>query len=328
MISVIIPAYNAAKTIDNCLRALLNQTVSRSEYEIIVIDDGSTDDTPQIVGSYKDITLIRQENQGPAVARNQGAKQASGDIILFTDSDCTPVADWIEKMIAPFNRDESIAGVKGVYRTDQKELVARFVQLEYEDKYDVMKKQKYIDFIDTYSAGFRREAFCAIGGYDTSFPVACAEDVEMSFRLANAGYKMIMVPDAVVYHIHPNTLTAYLKKKFKFACWRMLAVKKNPNKIARDSHTPQLMKLQLLFLPLLLFSVILVLLGQSILFPVLVVLLFCASAVPFVVKALQKDMMVGIVALPCLMLRSVSQLWGVIYGIFFNMCFSTSCNKT
>src|SRR6202008_3724577 len=111
-----------------------------------------------------------------------------------------------------------------------------------------------IDFIDTYSAGFRRDRFLEMNGYDTTFPVACAQDVELSYPISQRGWNMKFTPAAVVYHTHPCTLWAYIKKKYKFAFWRVLAVRKNPGKAVKDSHTPQLMKLQLLFAPVLLLT--------------------------------------------------------------------------
>src|SRR5207248_8145856 len=99
-------------------------------------------------------------------------------------------------------------------------------------------------FNETYSTGLRRDKYLEIGGFDTSFPVACAEDAELSFRMADHGWRMKFVPAAIVYHTHPETLCSYLKKKYKFAFWRVLAVRKNPRKTLKDSHTPQLMKLQ------------------------------------------------------------------------------------
>jgi len=128
-------------------------------------------------------------------------------------------------------------------------LVARFVQIEYEDKYRLMARLSNIDFIDTYSAAFRRDRFLEMAGYDTSFPLACAEDIELSYRMSARGWKMKFAPTALVYHTHPDTLSKYLKKKYKFAFWRILAVRKNRSKAVKDSHTPQLMKLQLLFVP-------------------------------------------------------------------------------
>ena len=158
MISVIVPAYNAEKTIKGCLEALLNQDYN-GNYEIIMVDDGSTDSTADIILSYKTVRLIKQPNAGPAAARNKGASEAKGEIILFTDSDCVPERDWIRMMTEPFEQDMSVIGVKGAYRTRQREIAARFVQFEYEDKYDKMKKDETIDFIDTYSAAFRRDIF-------------------------------------------------------------------------------------------------------------------------------------------------------------------------
>jgi len=81
-------------------------------------------------------------------------------------------------------------GAKGVYRTPQRGLAARFVQIEYEDKYRLMARLPDIDFIDTYSAGFRRDRFLEMSGYDTSFPVACAEDIELSYRMSARGWMM------------------------------------------------------------------------------------------------------------------------------------------
>ncbi|MFQ5576479.1 MAG: glycosyltransferase, partial [Anaerolineae bacterium] len=146
MISVIVPAYNAAPTLVACLQALNTQTVPRDAYEIIVVDDGSTDDTAA-VARRRGARVVTQANAGPAAARNRGVKLAAGDPLLFTDADCIPAPDWIARLSAPFD-DPAVAGAKGVYRTGQPELTARFVQLEYEGKYDRLRQQAQIDFID------------------------------------------------------------------------------------------------------------------------------------------------------------------------------------
>src|SRR5882757_11067209 len=253
--SIIIPTFNGASRIGNCLESLVKQTAGRN-VEILVVDDGSTDNTANVVRGYSSVRLVSQANAGPASARNRGALEAKGKILLFTDDDCVPMPDWLQAMLGPF-QDPDVVGAKGVYRTHQKSLAARFVQIEYEDKYRLMAGLSSIDFIDTYSAGFRRDRFLEMTGYDTSFPVACAEDVELSYRMSARGWTMKFVPAAIVYHTHPDTLLRYLKKKYKFAFWRMLAVRKNPRKGVKDSHTPQVMKLQLLFVPALVVAVVL-----------------------------------------------------------------------
>ena len=315
--SVIIPAYNSEKTIGQCLEALSNQTAGRLDYEIIVVDDGSTDRTAEIAGKYTGIKLLKQGNAGPAAARNNGAKAAQGDIILFTDADCVPDPDWINQMLLPFEKEQDLCGAKGIYKTRQKELAARFVQIEYQDKYDLLRKSKYIDFIDTYSAGFKRDVFLRFQGYDTSFPVACAEDVELSFRMSNAGLKMVFNPQAVVYHTHPNTWTSYFKKKYKFAYWRMVAVRKNPNKMIKDGHTPQLMKLQTLLFPLLMIAAALWVFDQKLNFmPAAVLLSFLLSTIPFTAKAVKRDLAAGILSPLVLMGRSLFQFAGITGGLF------------
>jgi len=263
---------------------------------------------------FVDVRLIRQANAGPASARNRGARDATGSIILFTDDDCVPQPDWMEQMLAGFS-DPEVVGTKGVYRTRQNGLIARFVQIEYEDRYRLMARHTDIDFVDTYSAGFRRERFLEMGGYDTSFPVACAEDVELSYRMSALGWKMRFAPGAVVFHTHPDKFSAYVRKKYKFAYWRMLAVRKNPSKGVKDSHTPQLMKLQLLLAPALVGAVAFdVQARPPVPFTLLALTLFLASALPFSFRAMRKDSAVGILSPVLLAARACAQFLGAAFG--------------
>jgi GT2 family glycosyltransferase len=315
LVSIIIPTFNGAARIGNCLDALLKQ--AGQDAEILVVNDGSTDNTAEVVGSYSGVLLISQANAGPAAARNRGAVEARRTIILFTDDDCVPTPDWLEAMLEPF-ADPEVVGVKGVYGTRQTSLAARFVQIEYEDKYRVMAGFAYIDFIDTYSAAFRRERFLEMTGYDTSFPVACAEDIELSYRMSARGWKMKFAPGAIVYHTHPGTFLSYLKKKYKFAFWRVLAVRKNPGKGLKDSHTPQLMKLQLLFAPAL-FAALAFDLAARPAMPAsaLVVAAFLASTLPFTLRAVKKDPLVGLFSPALLAARACAQMLGVTAGLVY-----------
>ncbi len=117
--SVIVPAYNAAPTIENCLRTLTRQDLPRADYEIILVDDGSTDTTPQLAQPFAQVRLIRCRHRGPAAARNRGAREARGEFLFFTDADCEPTTNWIQNLLAPFSETEHpIATAKGVYPLD------------------------------------------------------------------------------------------------------------------------------------------------------------------------------------------------------------------
>lgn len=317
--SVIIPAYNAKNTIAACLDAIKRGDY-KGDYEIILVDDGSTDDTAEIASRFEGVRVIKQNNAGPASARNRGAKEAQGDIIIFTDSDCAPERDWMNQMLGPFDLDPDVVGVKGAYKSRQQELAARFVQLEYEDKYDYMKHDKYIDFIDTYSAAFKRPVFIEMNGYDTSFPVACAEDIELSYRISKKGYKMVFNPSAVVYHIHPNRLWQYLKKKYKFAYWRMLAIKKNPGKLVKDSHTPQTMKIQVLLPAAIIGSLAAGIIWTDMAyFAILLGMVFLITTVPFTIKAMAKDFIAGVLSPALLFMRAGAQFLGILGGVAYAM---------
>jgi cellulose synthase/poly-beta-1,6-N-acetylglucosamine synthase-like glycosyltransferase len=314
--SIIIPTFNGASRIGHCLDALVKQLAGR-KIDILVVDDGSTDNTAEVVGRYPSVRLISQANSGPAAARNRGASEARGTILLFTDDDCVPMPDWLDAMLEPF-KNPDVVGAKGVYRTRQKSLAARFVQIEYEDKYRLMAGLGSIDFIDTYSAAFVRDRFLEMTGYDTSFPVACAEDIELSYRMSARGWIMKFVPAAVVYHTHPDTFSRYLKKKYKFAFWRVLAVRKNPSKGVKDSHTPQVMKLQLLFGPALLLALAFDLaMKPPVPASLLVLGAFLFSTLPFTWRALKKDPIVGMISPAVLAARACAQVLGVTAGLIY-----------
>lgn len=321
IVSVIVPAFNAAGTLDDCLNALLNQTAPRSSYEIIVVDDGSLDATADVARRYCDqgVRLVRQHNQGAAGARNTGVAHAQGELLLFTDSDCAPQPDWIERMVAAFDNPETV-GAKGAYLTRQGRLVARFVQIEYEDRYDRMRDQERIDFIDTYSAGYRRDVFVRNGGFDVA--VRFVEDQEFSFRLAEKGYKLVFVPAAQVSHQHDQDVIEYVERKFNIGVWKARVMQRHPERLANDTHTPPVLKLQILLLflalPLLLAGLVVQQLGmawwQAVAASGLLCLAaFLASGLPFAWKAWRKDRAVALVTPPMLAARALAL--GAGYGV-------------
>ncbi|MHC4474150.1 MAG: glycosyltransferase family 2 protein [Planctomycetota bacterium] len=312
-ISVIIPVYNGGRKLRRCLDAVRRQKTDRS-FEIIVIDDGSTDGSLQWI-SDNGIRVFRQAHQGPAAARNLGVEKARGEIVLFTDADCEPLEDWVEEMVQPLE-DPSTSGVKGSYLTRQKKIVPRFVQLEYESKYEKMKGNPYIDFIDTYAAGFVKKDFLRVGKYDARFPTASVEDQEFSFRMWEKGYRMIFNPEARVYHSHSEGLWNYMKKKFRIGFWKALVLKEHPKKIVRDSHTPQLLKLEMVFALLFVASMLLWPLNGIFLFYGIFPLIgFLATIFPFVLKLFRRDPAVALCSPFLLFARAISLSFGLLAGV-------------
>lgn len=311
MISIIIPAYNAEKTLDICLTALKNQDTT-APYEVIVVDDGSVDNTAVIAQNHNAILLKTPSNSGAATARNIGIKAAKGDILCFTDADCIPDPNWLSEMIKPFT-DPQIVGCKGVYRNNQLELVARFVQIEYEDKYDLLYQSEYIDFIDTYSAAYRAKILRQHRGFDER--IFYVEDQELSFRLAADHCKMVFQPSAIVGHFHSNTLYGYVRKKFMIGYWKSQIIRRFPERAIKDSHTPQVLKVQIILTALILMS-----LAVSIIFPLALVLClaltvgFVVTTLPFVKKAWPKDKAVAFASPFLLFARALGLGFGTARG--------------
>jgi cellulose synthase/poly-beta-1,6-N-acetylglucosamine synthase-like glycosyltransferase len=313
--SVVIPAYNADKTLSDTLIALKHQSIYPADYEVIVVDDGSTDKTAALAHRFG-ANCINQPNRGPAAARNNGVRVAKGDIILFTDADCLPDWDWIRQMTLPFQNKQTV-GVKGTYRTRQTELAARFAQAEFEDRYDLLKKVAAIDMVDTYSASFRREVLITIGLFDESFPVANNEDAELSYRLCAAGYLLEFNPRALVYHLHPNSFAKYFRLKFTRGYWRMVVYRKYPEKALKDTYTPVIIKLQTLTAAL-----SMVVIFFSFAFPKLLTVVvwsflgIMASSIAFSTKTFKKDPLVGLVSPAVVLGRAIAFALGSLFGVF------------
>ncbi len=112
-VSVIVPVYNDAQRIGKCIESLLNQTYPREKYEILIIDNGSTDETRDVVKKYPVTLLIEDKIQSSYGARNKGIKNVQGEVIAFTDSDCIPADEWIENGVANLSKTENCGLVAG-----------------------------------------------------------------------------------------------------------------------------------------------------------------------------------------------------------------------
>jgi GT2 family glycosyltransferase len=210
-IAVIVPVWNGEETIARTVNALLSQTQPAAE--VIIVDDGSTDRTLQVLAGFGErIRVVSRINGGPAAARNTGIEVARSGLIAFTDSDCVPRKDWLARLLAGFagDVDKKLAGVGGIVRGDGETLIDRYVDLirlldpESDD-------EGVIPYLITANACFRREVLVTVGGFDEGFRKPGGEEAELGYRLRHAGYAFRLSEAAVVHHRHRQSLISLLR---------------------------------------------------------------------------------------------------------------------
>ena len=205
-VSVIIPSYNEEKHIEKCLRSLQNQT--HRSYEVIVVDDGSSDKTVKIAEKYNPI-LICQKHRGPAVARNRGAQLARGEIFLFVDADEILASDFIEKIIAPIQTGKAIATfTKQEYVANTDKIIANCWTISQNLPLGKQVREDRPDWSILFNS-IRSRDFLQVGGFSD---VGYGEDQTVLEKL---GKQAVAAPDAVMYHHNPETF----KEVFLSAKW-------------------------------------------------------------------------------------------------------------
>jgi len=233
-VSVVIPAYNAARTIGEAVAHSLSQTKGRLQVELIVVDDGSTDDTAAIAESAG-ATVIRQRNAGPAAARNRGWESATGTFICFTDSDCIPTAGWLENLLDGFT-DSHVGVVAGSYEiANPSSWLARWVHQEIMERHKRMPS--FIRAFGSYNVAIPRHVLRATGGFDPVYRRASGEDNDLSYRIIKRGWRIAFRPQAKVAHFHPEKLWIYLKEQYRHGLWRAKLYKAHPDMTGGDDYT-------------------------------------------------------------------------------------------
>lgn len=211
-VCVIVPVYNGEKTIAACLESLLQQQFNAGPFEIIVVENGSTDRTQAIVQTYP-VRIIQCERKGPAYARNVGARHTQADILAFTDADCVADPDWLEELVQPFS-DEEIGGCGGRIEAalDANSTFAEFFcQKRNTLNNYISGVHEYLPHLYTANAAYRRDVFERVGGFNAN--LLTAEDVDLSWRVQIAGGARIGYADrAVIYHHHRSTMKALTRQ--------------------------------------------------------------------------------------------------------------------
>jgi len=224
-VSVVVASYNGARTLEACLDSL--ERLNYPNYEVILIDDGSTDDTPRIAQKFPAVRNIRQENLGLSAARNRGIAAASGEIIAFTDSDCRADEEWLYYMVSDLLR-ANFVGVGGhnLLPPDDSP-VAAVVMVSPGGPAHVMLTDTEAEHIPGCNMAFYKSALDRIGGFDPVFRKA-GDDVDICWRLHQQGYKIGFCPAGFVWHYRRSTVRAYLNQQNGYGEAEALLLRKHP----------------------------------------------------------------------------------------------------
>ena len=217
--SIVIPTYNRPERLVNCLKAIASLDYPCDRFEVIVVDDGSKTPLDSVVEPLKDkinLTLLRQENAGPAAARNRGAVLAKGEFLAFTDDDCQPTPDWLTQFAASFaTNSQAMLGGKTINALSSNPFSTASQKL-IDYLYDYYNPAKGKDaFFASNNIAMPTANFRALNGFDVSFPLAAAEDRDFCDRW-NQAYPMVYVPKAQINHYHKLSLASFWKQHFGY----------------------------------------------------------------------------------------------------------------
>jgi glycosyltransferase involved in cell wall biosynthesis len=209
-VSVVVCSCNGARTLRECLASL--EQLNYPDYEVILVDDGSTDDTQAIAADFPRVRNIRQENRGLSVARNVGAEAAQGEIVAYTDSDCVADPEWLFYLVDAMQRQ----GVKAIGGPNVPPpgdgWTAHCVAASPGGPSHVMLDDQRAEHVPGCNMAYDRQTLLKLGGFDPQFRQA-GDDVDICWRLLDAGIDIGYAASALVWHHRRNTIRAYLKQQ-------------------------------------------------------------------------------------------------------------------
>ncbi len=308
--------YNEETRLGGLLAALLRQT--RPPDEIVLVDDGSTDGTRALVERWARqdarIRLLAQPNRGPAAARNRAWRSAQADICVFTDGDCVPEPDWLERLLEPLC-DPCVGASAGTYKTiNTDSRLARFIGWEIGWRYRNVTGE--IQVHGTYNLAVRRCVLEEVGGLDESYPKASGEDWDMTYKISRA-HKIIFVPSAVVGHYHPERFGWYMRNQARRAYDRIKVYRDHPDRRASDNYTPAVTKYQIAASGALVPSLVFLypfFPGHHLLPAALALFLVATALLPFP-YVFAKDRAAALVGVPVQLARNFAWFVGCVRGV-------------
>jgi hypothetical protein len=212
-LSVIVPAYNGARVLPRCLEALAASDLPRSQWELIVVDDGSSDETPLIAARHADLVVrLPGRPQGPAYARNRGAQAARGEVLVFIDADVCVHPDTLRGFARAFEQDPALAAVFGSYDANPP---APGTVSQYRNLLHHYHHQRNPGEAETFWAGcgaVRQDVFLAVGGFDEwHYPRPSIEDIELGYRIRERGGRIVLRPEIQCRHLKRWTLSGVFR---------------------------------------------------------------------------------------------------------------------
>jgi GT2 family glycosyltransferase len=209
-VSVIVCSYNGGQTLEACLRSL--KKLNYPDYEVVLVDDGSKDNTKEIVSHHPWVKTIHQPNMGLSVARNVGAAHASGEILAYTDSDCMADPDWLYYLVGTLLSGD-YAGVGGPnISPPAQNWHQACVAAAPGGPSHVLLTDVVAEHIPGCNMAFHRWAFDKVGGFDPEYRKA-GDDVDFCWRLQQEGQVIAFSPSAIVWHYRRFTLKAFRKQQ-------------------------------------------------------------------------------------------------------------------
>jgi GT2 family glycosyltransferase len=225
-VSVVVCTYNGGRTLDQCLRSL--RALDYPDYEVIVVDDGSTDDTRDVLRRFPDVRATHQENRGLSMARNVGLQAATGSIVAYTDSDCLADPDWLTHLVYQLEKSGADA-VGGPNLTPEDGCLAACVGAAPGQPTHVLESDQVAEHVPGCNMAFRKEALEAINGFDPQYRKA-GDDVDVCWRLQAAGKWITFAPGAFVWHHRRQGPRAYFKQQAGYGEAEALLYFKHPDK--------------------------------------------------------------------------------------------------
>jgi glycosyltransferase involved in cell wall biosynthesis len=213
LVSVIIPVYNAGYCIERCLENLFLSDYNN--FEVLVVDDCSTDDTIELAGKFNCRIIRQTSNQGAAAARNRGSRESRGEILFFLDADVFIKRDTISIVVEDLSEKNMASAVIGVYTRAQE---TKGFYSQYQNLFTIFNHEKSKGFISwfwTAMGAVKREAFESSGGFNENYSGASAEDVELGYSLCRNDFKILYDNRIEGIHFHHHSLRSLLKNNFK-----------------------------------------------------------------------------------------------------------------